>query len=151
MAASQRRVRPRRDGFVERAFLYLDGFRQPPIAAALKPDSDQAAAPTGPPHVTTKHEFVVRIAGATGLSKPDATSAVDAFLDSITEALKRGESVKLMGFGTFSTRNRAARTAVDPRRPDKQRFIAAATVPRFTAGSRLKASVSNLSRATGQP
>lgn len=98
-------------------------------------------------HATTKQEFVGRVAAATGLSKRDAAKAVDAILDSITEALKRGDSVRLPGFGTFSTQSRAARAAVDPKKPDQRVLISAATVPKFSAGSGLKASVGSRSRS----
>ena len=63
----------------------------------------------------TKSEFVDRVAQKSGLSKRDATKAVDAFLDSITEALKQGEAVSFTGFGKFSPQHRAARQGVNPR------------------------------------
>ena len=86
----------------------------------------------------TKQEFVDRVATKSGLSKRDATKAVDAFLDSVTEALKRGDSVAFTGFGKFSTAQRAARQGVNPRNPSEKVQIPAATVPRFSAGSSLK-------------
>lgn len=86
----------------------------------------------------TKQEFVDRVATKSGLSKRDATKAVDAFLDSVTEALKRGDSVAFTGFGKFSTAQRAARQGVNPRNPSEKVQIPAATVPRFSAGSGLK-------------
>jgi DNA-binding protein HU-beta len=86
----------------------------------------------------TKQEFVDRVATKSGLSKRDATKAVDAFLDSVTEALKRGDSVSFTGFGKFSTAHRAARQGVNPRNPSQKVHIPAATVPRFSAGSSLK-------------
>jgi DNA-binding protein HU-beta len=89
----------------------------------------------------TKQEFVDRVATKSGLNKRDAGSAVDAFLDSITEALQRGESVNFTGFGKFSTQHRAARMGVNPRNPGQKVHIAAATVPKFSAGSALKAAV----------
>jgi DNA-binding protein HU-beta len=88
--------------------------------------------------VVTKQEFVDRVATKSGLSKRDATKAVDAFLDSVTEALKRGDSVSFTGFGKFSTAHRAARQGVNPRNPSQKVHIPAATVPRFSAGSSLK-------------
>ena len=86
----------------------------------------------------TKQEFVDRVATKSGLSKRDAGKAVDAFLDSVTEALKRGDSVSFTGFGKFSTAHRAARQGVNPRNPSQKVQIPAATVPRFSAGSSLK-------------
>jgi DNA-binding protein HU-beta len=86
----------------------------------------------------TKQEFVDRVATKSGLSKRDASKAVDAFLDSVTEALKRGDSVAFTGFGKFSTAQRAARQGVNPRNPTEKVHIPAATVPRFSAGSGLK-------------
>jgi DNA-binding protein HU-beta len=89
----------------------------------------------------TKQEFVDRVASKSGLNKRDAASAVDAFLDSITEALQRGEAVSFTGFGKFSTQHRAARMGVNPRNPGQKVHIAAATVPKFSAGSQLKSAV----------
>jgi DNA-binding protein HU-beta len=86
----------------------------------------------------TKQEFVDRVATKSGLSKRDAGKAVDAFLDSVTEALKRGDAVSFTGFGKFSTAHRAARQGVNPRNPSQKVHIPAATVPRFSAGSTLK-------------
>ena len=89
----------------------------------------------------TKAEFTDKVATKSGLSKRDATKAVDAFLDSITECLRAGEQVSFTGFGKFSTQQRAARTGVNPRNPGQKVHIPAATVPKFSAGSGLKQSV----------
>ena len=89
----------------------------------------------------TKQEFVGRVASKSGLSNRDAAKAVDAFLDSITEALKTGESVTFTGFGKFSTAQRAAREGVNPRNPGQKVQIPAANVPKFTAGSGLKSAL----------
>jgi DNA-binding protein HU-beta len=86
----------------------------------------------------TKKEFVDRVASKSGLSRRDAEKAVDAFLDSVTETLKSGDSVTFTGFGKFSTAHRAARQGVNPRRPGEKVNIPAATVPKFSAGSSLK-------------
>ncbi len=88
----------------------------------------------------TKSEFVDRVAQKSGLSKRDATKAVDAFLDSITEALKQGEAVSFTGFGKFSAQHRAARQGVNPRTGQRVE-IGAATVPKFSAGSALKSAL----------
>jgi DNA-binding protein HU-beta len=89
----------------------------------------------------TKNDFVERVASKSGLSRRDAANAVDAFLDSITDALKQGESINFTGFGKFATAHRAARTGVNPRNPSEKVQIPAATVPKFTAGSALKSAV----------
>lgn len=88
----------------------------------------------------TKADFIDRVASKSGLSKRDATKAVDAFLESITEALKGGESVSFTGFGKFSAQQRSARQGVNPRTGEKV-MIAAATVPKFSAGSTLKSAL----------
>jgi DNA-binding protein HU-beta len=85
----------------------------------------------------TKAEFTDRVASKSGLSKRDATKAVDAFLDSITEALKGGEQVSFTGFGKFSPQHRKERQGVNPRTGQKV-TIPAARVPKFSAGSSLK-------------
>ncbi len=89
----------------------------------------------------TKAEFIDRVADKTGLSKRAAAEAVDAFLDTVEEALKRGDAVTFTGFGKFSTQRRAARMGVNPRNPGQKVQIPAATVPKFTAGSALKSAV----------
>jgi DNA-binding protein HU-beta len=89
----------------------------------------------------TKQEFVDRIADKAGLSRRDASKAVDAFLETITETLKGGGDVAFTGFGKFSTSHRAARQGVNPRNPGEKVNIPAATVPKFSAGSQLKQAV----------
>jgi DNA-binding protein HU-beta len=89
----------------------------------------------------TKQEFVGKVAQKSGLSNRDAAKAVDAFLDSITDALKGGDAVSFTGFGKFSTAHRAAREGVNPRKPGEKVQIPAATVPKFSAGSSLKSAV----------
>jgi DNA-binding protein HU-beta len=85
----------------------------------------------------TKAEFIDRVADRSGLTKRDAATAVDAFLDSVTDALRRGEAVSFTGFGKFSAQQRAARQGVNPRTGERVQ-IPAATVPKFSAGSALK-------------
>ena len=88
----------------------------------------------------TKQDFVDAVADRSGLSKRDAGTAVDAVLDTITAALKTGDSVTFTGFGKSATSARAARMGVNP--PTGERVqIAATTVPKFSAGSALKAAV----------
>ena len=89
----------------------------------------------------TKQDFVDKVASKSGLNKRDAATAVDAFLDSITDALRSGETVSFTGFGKFSTQHRAARMGVNPRNPGQKVHIPAATVPKFSAGSSLKSAV----------
>jgi len=89
----------------------------------------------------TKQEFVDKVASKSGLNRRDATRAVDAFLDAVTDALKAGDTVNFTGFGKFSTQHRAARMGVNPRQPGEKVQIPAATVPKFTAGSSLKQAV----------
>ena len=89
----------------------------------------------------TKQDFVDKVAQKSGLNKRDAATAVDAFLDSITDALRSGETVSFTGFGKFTTQHRAARMGVNPRNPGQKVHIPAATVPKFSAGSSLKSAV----------
>ena len=88
----------------------------------------------------TKQEFVDQIADRSGLSKKDAAGAVDAFLDTVEDALKRGSEVSFSGFGKFSVSARAAREGRNPATGEKIQ-IAASNVPRFTAGAGLKKAV----------
>ena len=91
----------------------------------------------------TKSEFVEQVASKSGLSRRDSTKAVDAFLESITDALSRGESVSFTGFGKFSAQQRGARQGVNPRTGEKV-TIEAATVPKFSAGSSLKSALKKI-------
>ncbi len=89
----------------------------------------------------TKQEFVDRVAAKSGLNRRDAAEAVDAVLESITDALKNREEVAFTGFGKFTTQHRAERQGVNPRNPTQKVTIPAATVPKFSAGSSLKQAV----------
>jgi DNA-binding protein HU-beta len=89
----------------------------------------------------TKSEFIDQVASRAGLSKKDATAAVDATLESIKDALAKGDDVVFTGFGKFSVQNRKARMGVNPRNPGQRVTIPASTVPKFSAGSQLKAAV----------
>jgi len=89
----------------------------------------------------TKQEFVDKVADKAGLSKRDAAAAVDAFLATVEESLKGGEAVTFTGFGKFHVTHRAARQGVNPRNPSEKVQIAAANVPKFSAGSVLKKAV----------
>lgn len=89
----------------------------------------------------TKADLVNAIAEKSGLSKTDAEKALKAFTDAVTEALKTGEKVALVGFGTFSVGERAARIGKNPQTGAKIEIPAAKT-PKFKAGKALKDSVS---------
>lgn len=89
----------------------------------------------------TKADFIDQVAEKAKLSKKDAAAAVDAFLATVEETLKKGDAVTFTGFGKFSTQFRAARQGVNPRNPGEKVNIPAATVPKFSAGSGLKAAV----------
>jgi DNA-binding protein HU-beta len=85
----------------------------------------------------TKSEFVDQVASESGLNKTDAGKAVDAFLSTVEDTLKRGSEVNFSGFGKFSVAERGARQGVHPRTGEPIQ-IAASKVPKFTAGSGLK-------------
>lgn len=87
-----------------------------------------------------KSELINEIATTADISKAKASLALDATLASITEAMQRGESVSLVGFGTFATKERAARTGRNPQTGEPLE-IAAATLPAFTPGKGLKEAV----------
>jgi DNA-binding protein HU-beta len=87
-----------------------------------------------------KAEFVEAVATKADLSKTEAAAAVDAVLDSVADALKQGDQVTLIGFGTFLVRKREARTGRNPRTGEPLQ-IAASNVPSFKAGKALKDSV----------
>ena len=88
----------------------------------------------------TKSEFVDQVADRAGLSKKDASEAVDAFLDTIEGALSRGSDVTFSGFGKFSVSQRSAREGRNPATGEKIQ-IAASRVPKFTAGAALKKAI----------
>ena len=88
----------------------------------------------------SKTELIAAVAEKAGLTKKDAEKAVNATLEAVTETLQAGEKVAIVGFGTFETRDRAARDGLNPATKEKIR-IAAATVPAFKAGKALKAAV----------
>lgn len=85
----------------------------------------------------TKVELVNAVAAKADLSKKDADKAISAVVAAITEALKKGEKVQMVGFGTFEVRARAARTGLNPRTKETIK-IAASKVPAFKAGKALK-------------
>ncbi len=84
-----------------------------------------------------KTELVAAMAKEAGLTKVDAEKALKAFTDAVSKELKKKGKVQLIGFGTFETRKRAARTGRNPQ-TGKEIKIAAATVPAFKPGKALK-------------
>jgi DNA-binding protein HU-beta len=87
-----------------------------------------------------KGDFVGHVADAAELSKADAARAVDAMIETISKALKKGDTVTLVGFGTFSVRKRAARQGRNPQTGDTIK-IKASKNPAFKAGKALKDAV----------
>jgi DNA-binding protein HU-beta len=84
-----------------------------------------------------KNELIEAVAERTGLAKSDAARAVEAVFGTLTEALKRGDTVALSGFGSFLSKERAARTGRNPRTGESI-AIPASRVPAFKAGKGLK-------------
>ncbi len=87
-----------------------------------------------------KGELIESVAASAGMSRADATKAVDAVLSSVTQTLSGGGSVSLVGFGTFSVKARAARMGRNPRTGEAI-HIKASNVPGFKAGKALKDAV----------
>jgi DNA-binding protein HU-beta len=87
-----------------------------------------------------KSELIDAIAASADITKADAGRALDATVEAITNALKSGDQVTLVGFGTFQVKDRAARTGRNPRTGDEIK-IAASKVPGFKAGKGLKDAV----------
>ena len=84
-----------------------------------------------------KAQLIEAIVAKTEMSKKDAAAAVDAVVDAITDAMKAGDKVQLVGFGTFAVKARAERTGKNPATGETIK-IAACKVPTFTAGKALK-------------
>ena len=84
-----------------------------------------------------KTELVAAVAEQAGLSKKDAEAAVKAFTDVVAEALKAGDKIQLVGFGTFEVSERAAREGRNPRTGETM-TIEASKTPKFKAGQALK-------------
>ena len=88
----------------------------------------------------TKAELISAVAEKAGITKKDSDKAVNAVIDSVTEALVKGEKVSLVGFGTFEVKNRSARNGINPR--TKQPMpIPESKLPAFKAGKALKEAV----------
>ena len=90
-----------------------------------------------------KSELFVNISEKSGLKKVEAERALNAFIETVTESLKKEEKVQLVGFGTFETRDRKAREGRNPRKPDEVIKIPASKAPVFKAGKTLKEAVNN--------
>jgi len=89
-----------------------------------------------------KNDLIASVADSAGLSKSDASNAVDAVLQAITDGLAGGGEIRLVGFGTFSVANRAATTGRNPRTGEAIQ-IPASKQPKFKAGAPLKQSVNS--------
>ena len=87
-----------------------------------------------------KQELIAQIAEQAGLTKTDAAKALNAITDSITQSLKKGDPVTLIGFGTFGSGKRAARVGRNPKTGEAIKIAAAKTV-KFTAGKAFKDAV----------
>lgn len=87
-----------------------------------------------------KNDLVASVAQSTDLSKADCARAVDSVFDSISAALKKGEEVRLVGFGTFNVTRRAASEGRNPRTGERI-HIPASNQPKFKAGKALKDAV----------
>ena len=87
--------------------------------------------------IMNKTELVAAVAEQAGLSKKDAEAAVKAFTDVVAEALKAGDKIHLVGFGTFEVSERAAREGRNPRTGETM-IIEASKTPKFKAGKALK-------------
>ena len=84
-----------------------------------------------------KAELIANVAGSSGLSKKDAEKAINALIENIEGALKKGDKVQLVGFGTFEVRERAARKGRNPQ-TNQEITIPASKVPAFKVGKALK-------------
>lgn len=91
----------------------------------------------------TKPDLVNEVAARTGLRKKDAEMAVNAMLDGVSDALRRGDNVQLVGFGTFEVRSREARMGRNPRTKEAIQ-IPAGKAPAFRPGRQLRAAVGEM-------
>lgn len=87
-----------------------------------------------------KNDLISAVADTSGLTRNDATKAVEGVFDAISDALKKGDEVRLVGFGTFSVAKRKASTGRNPRTGEAME-IKASTQPKFKAGKGLKDAV----------
>ena len=89
----------------------------------------------------TKSDLIDALASDTGLTKADADRFLKSFTSNVEKTLKRGDSLTLIGFGTFSVSNRAARTGRNPQNPSQVINIPASKSAKFKAGSALKSAL----------
>ena len=87
-----------------------------------------------------KNDLIASVASSAGLSKSDATRSLESLLDTVTNALKRGEKVSIVGFGNFSISERKATTGRNPRTGESIQ-IPASKRPKFSVGKALKEAV----------
>jgi nucleoid DNA-binding protein len=99
----------------------------------------------------TKRDLVIHIAEETGLKQNDVMNVVQRTLDSITDALAKGQKIELRNFGVFETRPRRARIGRNPNSPSTDVPIPARTVVKFKAGKEMRAAVLKLSAKTPAP
>ncbi len=88
----------------------------------------------------TKEEMIEKMAKDAGITKRAASNAINTFFDSVTSALKKGQKVSFVGFGTFTTSKRKARTGRNPQTGASIK-IPAARVPKFKPGKKLRDAV----------
>jgi DNA-binding protein HU-beta len=88
-----------------------------------------------------KAELVASMAEKANMTKKDAETALNAFIEAVSEALAKGDKVQLVGFGTFEVRDRKAREGRNPRNPEEVIKIPASKAPVFKAGKGLKEAV----------
>lgn len=99
----------------------------------------------------TKRDLVIHIAEETGLKQNDVMNVVQRTLDSITDALAKGQKIELRNFGVFEIRSRRARIGRNPNAPSTDVPIPARTVVKFKAGKEMRAAVLKLSAKTPAP
>lgn len=90
--------------------------------------------------IMNKAELITAIANETGLSKKDTEATINSFVNVVSNTLAKKDKIQLVGFGTFETRKRNARTGVNPQTKEQIK-IPATTVPAFKAGKALKEKV----------
>jgi len=117
------------------------GLRGPPamqdVAVFLVPDQSRGQQTVQGSFSMNKTDLINAIAEKAELTKADAGRAIEAFFETVQKALKKGDDVSVVGFGTFTVRKRAARTGRNPRTNETIK-IKASKVPAFKAGKTLK-------------
>ncbi|MBM3203476.1 HU family DNA-binding protein [Candidatus Woesearchaeota archaeon] len=88
-----------------------------------------------------KAQLIDAISESANITRIDAARALEAFVDTVTNALKNGDKVSLIGFGIFEVKERAERQGINPRNPTESITIKAAKIPAFRAGKSLKDAV----------